>query len=183
MLCLNLDFFESLLGDFGACFGDASLEDLEPRFGDLEPRLGDLDPKKEGRLGSSSSSDDSHTSSFSSSIVAGGSSLAEDLSRKDWRAIPYLSPMPPLVTAVQDLGHVTIGTPGSPLRILQLTDLHHFPVGAECFHTGKGEPERVVYFDHVEGGEDTEYSTTGDVRLIKQLLYSVKPHLVLLTGV
>lgn len=104
---------------------------------------------------------------------------------------------PPPSSVVQDLGHVHLGSAGLPLRILQLTDLHHFPVDSECFHTGKGvksgkplkdlkpgaeEPERIVYFDHVKGGGDTDYSITGDVMLAKQLLFSVKPHLVLLTG-
>lgn len=82
---------------------------------------------------------------------------------------------------MQNLGHRVLPlrygeNTGAPIRIVQITDLHHFPETCTEFDctAAKG---RIVPIN-----PDTPYSTTRDCDIIAAVLDRVKPHLVVLTG-
>lgn len=86
---------------------------------------------------------------------------------------------------MQDVGHHQLLRKGcspevqglqTPIRILQVTDLHHFPSWCTEFdvRSAKG---RVVPI-----GPGSAYSQQGDVALLTSSLKRVRPHLVVLTG-
>mmetsp|Transcript_42020 Transcript_42020/g.116007 ORF Transcript_42020/g.116007 Transcript_42020/m.116007 type:complete len:393 (+) Transcript_42020:86-1264(+) len=85
---------------------------------------------------------------------------------------------------MEDLGHRRLWRHDAPeeadatdaIRILQLTDLHHFPAGCTEFDV-RAEKGRVVPI--VPG---SRYSIQGDVAVIASILARVRPHLVILTG-
>ena len=95
---------------------------------------------------------------------------------------------------MEDLGHVYIHVrDGQPLRILQLTDLHHFPLETHTFHQlDKAKSIRIPpQADNTAAGLQLHslvpYSTTKDAALINQLLGDLTergtaPDLVVLTG-
>lgn len=83
---------------------------------------------------------------------------------------------------MQDLGHVELGRQGEPLRILQLTDLHHFPASCTEFEVtcSKGH---VVQVSHDEAGvAGTGYNPQRCLQMIKSVLERSRPDLVVLTG-
>lgn len=94
---------------------------------------------------------------------------------------------------VEDLGHVQLGRKGHPLRILQLTDLHHFPLGTSTFEQ-KQKGKTVHFLNHHHHDDDDAASTTAqlqtpkpyssekDALLVDALLAEIKPDLVVLTG-
>jgi len=83
------------------------------------------------------------------------------------------------VDIMEDRGHYQLSSllPNSPLRILQLTDLHHFPAGCTEFDVTK-KKGRVVPID----GSPGSYSIDGDVKNIAVILARTQPQLVILTG-
>lgn len=96
---------------------------------------------------------------------------------------------------MEELGHVKLGRRGCPVRILQLTDLHHFPLTASHFHQKqKGKMIRIPNDDDNVPSNTVStlhslipYSTKNDVVLINQLLadmttLQIEPDLIVLTG-
>lgn len=102
-----------------------------------------------------------------------------------------------------DLGHRALrctAAKGSAVRILQVTDLHHFPKGCSEFDVSQ-EKGRIIPIG--QDGKKTRptpaptqtcclplqkvrsasgYTSTGDVQLLSAILARVEPHLVVLTG-
>lgn len=86
---------------------------------------------------------------------------------------------------MEDLGHRQLLRKGcslqdegveTPIRILQVTDLHHFPSWCTEFDV-RAAKGRVVPI-----GPGSAYSQRGDVALLASILERVRPHLVVLTG-
>ena len=73
---------------------------------------------------------------------------------------------------MEDLGHVVLGEKGQKLRILQLTDMHVLPRDTKKFP--------------VEGGKTVDlsgrYSTTAHDIMLRALVKTSQPHLIVFTG-
>mmetsp|Transcript_46751 Transcript_46751/g.100056 ORF Transcript_46751/g.100056 Transcript_46751/m.100056 type:complete len:418 (-) Transcript_46751:160-1413(-) len=81
---------------------------------------------------------------------------------------------------MEDLGHHILKSSvgqDDAIRILQLTDLHHFPAGTTKFDVSAAKGKIIDV-----GTSKSRYSTDGDLHLIETILDNVRPHLVVLTG-
>ena len=74
---------------------------------------------------------------------------------------------------MEDLGHRIVGKEGSPLVILQATDLHHFPSGVTSFDVTAAKG-RIVPLSQFQLG--------ADVALLAAVIARAAPDVVMLTG-
>jgi hypothetical protein len=87
-----------------------------------------------------------------------------------------------MVGGIQDLGHIQLQprkrTNSNDLRILQLTDMHLFPPKDTTWILGDDKNNRVVDFIK----DDYDPGNKKAVKLVKKLISSANPDLVIFTG-